>query len=105
MLVCRSASNIVWLGLNFYGRAFAADGSAMEDIVGHQYQSIVGGQVHWHEDFQEHVTAYKEDGSQRLAWYPSTESIQVRDAFSPFNSLMYGEILECLVHSGFISMM
>jgi chitinase domain-containing protein 1 len=79
----REASGKIWLGLNFYGRAFASSSGAPEDVVGHQYESILAGgsaRAHWHEEYHEHVTAYRKDGSQHVAWYPSTQSIKVSAA-------------------------
>lgn len=79
-VACRGAGGKVWIGLNFYGRAFAKGSGEAEDLLGHQYHATVKKQsarVHWHEEYREHVAEYTKAGRAYQAFYPSLQSIQV----------------------------
>lgn len=81
----RHSCHKVFLGLNFYGRDFAPSARKVDTVLGHDYTRILEQNqpnMHWHEEFREHVAIYQKDGTQHYMYYPSKEAILVCSSFT-----------------------
>jgi len=74
-----AASNVL-LGLNFYGNDFILPQGG-GPITGHQYVTLLEKykpEIHWDEEFDEHLFIYENVKEKHVVFYPTLKSISIR---------------------------